>query len=90
VPRFRMDALGWRSFVDSFMRQIHLEWLKAKSPSLIYQYIHAALNEFLDNAFDDPTTLVELVRSNWNNVIEGDDGEDIHVWQYIDLYHADQ
>jgi hypothetical protein len=89
VPRFRMDALGWRSFVDSFMRQIHLEWLKAKSPSLIYQYIYAALEDSLDSAFDDPKTLVELVRSKWNHVIEGDDGEGIHLGQYIDLYHAD-
>jgi hypothetical protein len=90
VPRFRTDTLGWRSFVDSFMRQIHLEWLKARSPSLIYQYIYAALDEFSDDVFDDPKTLVETVRSNWNQVIEGDDGEDIHLGQYIDLYHSDQ
>ncbi len=90
VPRFRTDALGWRSFVDSFMRQIHLEWLKARSPALIFHYIYAALDKSLENVFDNPKTLVATVRSNWNNVIEGDDGEDIHVGQYIDSYHSER
>lgn len=88
VPRFRMDVIGWRSFVDSFMRQIHLEWLKARSPSLIYRYIYDGLEEFEDDVFDDYKKLGQILRANWNRHIS--DGEDnTTVGAYIDQYQAD-
>ena len=88
VPRFRMDAAAWRSFVESFSRQIHLEWLKTRSQSLMFQYIHAALKEFDEDAFDDPKALAKLLRSKWIEKIEGDDGEEISVGDYVDGYQA--
>jgi hypothetical protein len=91
VPRFRIDAAAWRSFVDSLARQIHLEWLKMQSQSLVYQYIyHALMDDGLvdyDN-FDDPEALSKLLRLNWNTVIMGDDGEETTVGEYIDVYYA--
>jgi hypothetical protein len=87
VPRFRVDASAWRSFIESFSRQIHLEWLKARSQSLLFQYIHAALKEFDEGAFDDPKALTGLLRSKWNEKIEGDDGEKISIGDYVDGYH---
>ena len=86
VPRFRMDPAAWRSFVESFARQIHLEWLKKGSQSLIFQQIYKALDDVDDDAFDDPRELVKLLRSKWNTTIEADDGEEISVGEYIDRY----
>jgi hypothetical protein len=83
VPRFRTDAIGWRSFIDSFMRQIHVEALKAKSQSRVYNAIKNALSD----QDDDPKKLRNLLRSNWNECIEGDYGEEITVGEYIDGYH---
>jgi hypothetical protein len=86
VPRFRMDPAAWRSFVESFARQTHLEWLKKRSQSLIFQQIYKALDDVDDDTFDDPRELVKLLRSKWNTTIEGDDGEEITVGEYIDRY----
>jgi hypothetical protein len=89
VPRFRTDATGWRSFVDSFMRQIHVESLK-KSRSYIYNSIYNALVDEDDGIFDDPEKLLEAIRSAWNEMIEDDDGEDVTVGEYIDRYQEQQ
>lgn len=89
VPRFRTDATGWRSFVDSFMRQIHVESLK-KSRSYIYKSIYNALVDENDDIFDDPEKLLEAIRSAWNEMIEDDDGEDVTVGKYIDRYQEQQ
>ena len=86
VPRFRTDATGWRSFIDSFMRQLHVEWLKAKSQSGIYNSIYNALVEEDDNIFDDPKKLRNVLRSNWNKMIEANDGENVTVGEYTDRY----
>jgi hypothetical protein len=89
VPRFRTDAAAWRSFVDSFMRQVHLESLKEKSKSLIYQYTADALAELSkDDVFDSPKEIAKALRLNWNAIIEGDDGEDISFGEYVDGYHT--
>lgn len=88
VPRFRMDAAAWRSFVDSFCRQLHLEWLKTRSQSLMFQNIYAALKDLDESVFDDPRSLARLLRSKWNFTIEGDDGEDISVGDYVDSYQG--
>jgi hypothetical protein len=90
VPRFRTDPTGWRSFIDSFMRQIHVEWLKAQSQSRIYNSIYDALSDEDDDVFDDPRKLRKRLQSNWNKLIEGDDGEKITVGQYIDGYQERQ
>jgi hypothetical protein len=85
VPRFRTDATGWRSFTDSFMRQLHVEWLKARSQSRIYNYIYGALeDEYDDDIFDHPGKLASILRECWN---EEQKGEKTTVGQYIDRYH---
>ena len=91
VPRFRVDAVAWKSFVESFMRQIHLEWLKAQSQSLLYQYVYAALrdDDLVDEMiFDNPNKLSKALRSNWNKNIFGDEEENTTVGKYIDGYHV--
>jgi hypothetical protein len=90
VPRFRTDATGWRSFVESFMRQLHVEALKSKSQSRIYTSIYNALWDEDDDVFDDPKKLINLLQSNWNELIEGEDGEKITVGEYIEGYHQQQ
>jgi hypothetical protein len=87
VPRFRTDAAAWRSFVDSFSRQIHLEGLKTKSQSKTFLYIHDALVEALNEmAFDDPGTIIKSLRSVWNKTIEDYEGEYVSVGEFIDSY----
>jgi hypothetical protein len=89
LSAFRPDPSFLRvqvTFVESFARQIHLEWLKKGSQSLIFQQIYKALDDVDDDAFDDPRELVKLLRSKWNTTIEADDGEEISVGEYIDRY----
>ncbi len=83
VPRFRTDAKGWRSFTDSFMRQLHVEWLKAKTQSRIYNHIYNSLKEENDDIFDDHEKLLSVLRSSWNKMIER---ENTTVGEYIDRY----
>ena len=91
VPRFRMDATGWQSFVDSFMRQLHVESLKVKPQSRIYNSIYHALACVEDvDVFDDPNKLRKALRSGWNKVIEDGDNENIAVSEYIDRYQDQQ
>jgi hypothetical protein len=88
VPRFRTDAAAWRSFVDSFSRQIHLGSLKAKNHSLIFRRIFQTLVQYGDyneDVFDDHNELSAILRARWNIVPEGWDG--MSVGEYIDCYH---
>ncbi|MGP4802152.1 hypothetical protein ACSV5G_00115 [Agrobacterium cavarae] len=87
VPRFRVDAAAWNSFVESFARQLQQESLKRKSVSLIYHRVASALYELVDNPFDDPDSLVKTLRKHWNTEISGADGERTTVGGYIDSYH---
>ncbi|QRM36040.1 hypothetical protein [Microvirga sp. VF16] len=89
VPRFRIDTGAWNTFVMSFARQLHLENLKRRSVSLIYQRIGAALGELglEEDPFDDPRELINVLRENWGSIIEGDEGEEVTVGEYIDGYH---
>lgn len=88
VPRFRTDANGWRSFVESFMRQLHVESLKSKSQSYIYDSISNALVDKDYDIFDNTRYLQSVLRSDWNKVIEDDDGESATVGEYIDSYQG--
>lgn len=85
VPRFRVDPASWRSFAESFTRQLHLESLKGRSTSLIYQYFNAAFAD-VEEAFDRPNALLKLLRSRWNAVIEDDDGLRTTMGSYVDGY----
>ena len=87
VPRFRVDAAAWNSFVESFARQLHLENLKKKSVSLIYQRIDSAFDGLVDYPFEDPRKLVKTIRRHWNTRIDGDYGEKTTVGEYIQSYH---
>ena len=69
------------------MRQIHLEWKKARSQSRIYNFVYDALEDEDDNVFDDPKKLRNLLRSKWNALIEGNDQQEITIGEYIDSYH---
>src|SRR3546814_571769 len=85
VPRFRMDIVGWRSFVESFARQLHLERMK-KSRSLVFQCIKDALGDNED-AFE-PDKLIMLLRSKWNKIMEENEGEKITFGEYVERYHT--
>ncbi|WP_172122595.1 hypothetical protein [Devosia sp. 919] len=87
VPRFRVDAAAWNSFVESFARQLHLENLKKKSVSLIYQRIDSAFDGLVDYPFEDPRKLVKAIRRHWNTRIDYDYGEKTTVGEYIESYH---
>lgn len=86
VPRFRVDTGAWNAFVESFVRQLHLESIKRRSVSLIYQRVSAVLMELVEDPFDDPRQAIKLLRKHWNNVIEDDQGEATTVGAYIDGY----
>lgn len=87
VPRFRVDAAAWNSFVESFARQLHLENLKKRSVSLIYQRIDSALDGLADYPFEDPRKLVKALRRHWNTRIDDGYGEKTTVGEYIENYH---
>lgn len=63
VPRFRTDHAAWRSFVESFAEQIHLESLKARPVSLVYQRMRELIPD--PETFDDPSDLVDALRCGW-------------------------
>lgn len=91
VPRFRMDTKARNSFTGSFIRQLHLEWLKSRSQSLIFQRTHSALSKLKNESsvkriFDDPKELEQQLRSAWNAIIEDDDVEETTLGEYIDSY----
>ncbi len=87
VPRFRVDTRAWNAFAESFTRQLHMENIKRRSVSLIYQRTNAALSKRVEDPFDDPRRTVKLLRKHWNDLIEDKDGKLITVGAYIDRYH---
>jgi hypothetical protein len=84
IPRFRTDPAAWRSFVESFSRQMHLEWLKIRPQSLIYQRIRAAIGD--DGVFEEPQVVTKLLRETWNKTIKDGAGQTTTVGDYIDGY----
>ena len=86
LPRFRVDATGWRKFVESFARQLHVKSLKARSQSYIYASIGDAIFSG-DEPVADAKDLPKSLRSTWNNRLSEDYGEAMTVGSYIDCYH---
>ncbi len=86
VPRFRVDTGAWNAFVESFARQLHLESIKRRSVSLIYQRVSAALTGLAEDPFQDSRRTIKLLRKHWNDVIEDDEGEATTVGAYVDGY----
>ncbi len=78
--------MGTHSF-DSLIRQIHIEWLKAKSQSLIYNFIYNSLPEEDDDLFDNPQKLLNVIRLNSNDLLEDNSGDEIPIGEYINRYH---
>ncbi len=86
VPRFRVDASAWDAFVQSFARQLHIESIRRRSVSLVYQRVSAALVGLAEDPFEDPRQTTMLLRRDWNKLIEDDEGQASTVGAYIDAY----
>ena len=54
VPRFRDDIVAWETFVASIARQLHVEGMKRRSQSLLFQRMRAALADLDGDPFRGP------------------------------------
>ena len=81
LPRFRVDAKAWNSFVLSFLDQVRFEGnAKKRSNSLIYGHFFHVVE---DTDFETSQKMLKFLKQNWNSATE--DGQTIG--EYIVSYH---
>ena len=89
VPRFRDDARAWRAFVTSLARQLHVEGMKRRSNSLLFQRMRKAFAGVADDPFQDPSELVATLRGRWDTTLDVDGNGRDTLGRFMDAYHRD-
>lgn len=86
LPRFQNDVRGWKTFVESFAKEICYQNRKKQPRSKILKAIQEAMGGRHNSHLQDSSKLLRLLRDNWGGIDRGTGADNLDL-SSIARYH---